>query len=215
MTANTNNPFGFRWTGLAGDGVTPSSGLIQMKINSATTAVFGEGDPLARVTTSAGGTTAGYVTAFTKGVVASYFVGIFKSCRYLNTTLGREVWSNYYPGASQATGDVIVNVEPVTAAAQPKFLVQSSGATAVTLANIGENVDIKSGTSTSGTITGGFYRSACTIDTVSGFGSTTTLPFQIIGLYSDVAAPGAPGSDTASQFNWVIVQANVTQFAGY
>ena len=154
--ANTNSPFGFRWHGLSGDPVTPASGLVTVKVASTNTGVFGEGDPVLRLST-------GYVTAFTRTTVVSQLVGIFQSCEYYSTSQGRKVYKNYWPG-SDATGDVLVHVNPCSGSVTPRFLVQSSGATAITFGNVGINVDIAAGTSTAGTVTGGFYRSACTID---------------------------------------------------
>jgi hypothetical protein len=197
--ANTNSPFGFRWHGLSGDAVTPSSGLIVVK-SASSVGTYGEGDPVMRLNT-------GYCAALTRTTAASYFVGIFKSCEYYSTSQAKKVWRNYYP-TNDATGDVTVYIEPALGSVTPRFIVQSSGAGAITLGNVGMNVDIASGTSTAGTVTSGYYRSACTIDTLANVTTTNTVPFRIVGLYSDIAAPGSPGADTASAYNWVIVEAN-------
>ena len=204
--ANTNSPFGFRWHGLSGDPVTPASGLVTVKVASTNTGVFGEGDPVLRLST-------GYVTAFTRTTVVSQLVGIFQSCEYYSTSQGRQVYKNYWPG-SDATGDVLVHVNPCSGSVTPRFLVQSSGATAITFGNVGINVDIAAGTSTAGTVTGGFYRSACTIDLLANVTTTSTTPFRIIGLWSDYSPPGAPGSDNTTPYNWVIVEANINQNTG-
>jgi hypothetical protein len=198
--ANVNSPFGFRWHGLSGDAVTPSSGLIVAKIATAPGHTFGEGDPLMRLST-------GYVDALTRTTAGSYFVGIFKACEYYDTSQGRKVWRNYYPN-SASTGDVTVYMEPALGAVTPRFIVQSSGAGAITFGNVGMNIDIAVGTSTAGTVTSGYYRSACTTDLLANVTTTTTVPFRIVGLFSDIAAPGSPGADTASAYNWVIVEAN-------
>jgi hypothetical protein len=202
--ANTNNPYGFIWHGLGGDAVTPSSGLAFAKINSANTNTFGQGDPILRKTSG----NQGFVDVFTNGTAGYNLLGVFQACEYYSTAAARKVWRNYYPG-SDATGDVTVYFVPAVGAVTPRFLVQSSGATGVTTSSVGLNTDIKSGTSTAGTVTSGFYRSACTIDLVANFSTTTSLPFRIVGLYSDYAAAStAPGADTTTQFNWVLVEAN-------
>lgn len=178
-----------------------------MKITaSGDSSQYGEGDPLKFVST-------GYVTAFTKGTPVSQLAGIFKSCEYYSTQQGRRVWSNYYPG-SGASGEVQVLVEACITSVPPKFLVQSAGASAVTTSSLWQNVDIASGTSTTGTVTGGHYQSACTIDLLANIGTTVTLPWRIVGIYADIAAPGAPGADTTTPYNWVIVQANNYQATG-
>jgi len=208
MAINTNVPFGFKWHGLYGDAVQPTGGLLQMKIAATDTATAGEGDPLKFLST-------GYVSQWTKGTSASFIAGVFKSCSYFNTNLGRKVWSNYWPGAG-ATGDVIVNLAAASGAPAPRFLVQSSGTTAVTMGNIWNNVDVtySGGGVTAGNIVGGYYRSGAMIDLTANIGTTATLPFRIVGLWSDIAAPGSPGADTASQYNWVLVEANTIQATG-
>ena len=216
--ANTNAAFGFVWTGLAGDAVTPSSGLITMKITSSDTSVYGEFDPLMFQSS-------GYVTAFTKGTSASQFAGTFKSCEYYSTALGRRIWSNYFPG-SGVTGDVLVAVQPAQGSIPPRFRVQSSGAAAVTAGNLWNNVDICSGSATSGSAVGGFYRSKAAIDLTANIGTTASLPFRIVGLWSDIG-PGSytgitntgttgatNGMDNNSAYNWVLVQANNYQATG-
>jgi hypothetical protein len=205
--ANTNSPFGFKWQGLNGGTAAPTAGLVKMKISSGSDASqYGEGDPLKKLNT-------GYVTAFTKGTAVSQLAGIFKACEYYNTALGRRVWSNYYPG-SGSSGDVDVYVVPCIGTPNPQLLVQSAGAVAVGFGDIGQNTDILSGSSTTGTAVGGYYRSACSIDLVANFTTTATLPFRIVGLWSDVAAPGAPGTDNTTPFNWVLVEANGAQETG-
>ena len=204
--ANSNSPFGFIWHGTYGDQVSPTSGLITLKIASGDTSQYGEADPLAFLST-------GYVTAFTKGTVASQFAGTLKSVSYYSTGQGRRVWKNYWPG-SDATGDVTALVIPASGAIAPRFRVQTAGASAVTATSVFNNVDIASGSSTAGTVTGGFYRSKATIDLLANIGTTATLPFRIVGLWSDIAAPGSAGTDNTTAYNWVLVEANNIQATG-
>jgi hypothetical protein len=207
LASNVYAPFGFRWHGLYGDAISPTSGLIQMKIASTDTVTCGEGDPLIFKST-------GYVGLMTASSVstASYFAGVFKSCSYFDSNLGRRVWKNYWPG-SAATGDIAVQVAAASGAPAPRFIVQSSGpTTAVTMGNVWNNVGVTYSTGT--LITGGYYRSGAMIDLTANIGTTSSLPFRIVGLWSDIAAPGSPGSDTASAFNWVIVEANNIQATG-
>lgn len=206
--ANTNSPFGFRWHGLGGDAVTPSSGLFVGRIASGNATAFGEGDPLMRVST-------GYITAWGYGYgVTTSMIGVFKSCEYYSTSQGRKVYKNYWPG-SDATGDVLVHIEQAYGSVTPRFLVQSSGASAVTLSSVGMNTDIATGTSKGGTVTSGYYRSVCTIDALANFATTSTLPFRIVDLYSNYApSTSAPGADLTTQYNWVLVEANPGFFSG-
>ena len=177
-----------------------------MKIASGDTSVYGENDPLKFLST-------GYVTAFTKGTVVSQLAGMFKSCEYYSTGQGRRVWKNYWPG-SDATGDVLVSVIPCSGSVAPRFLVQSAGASAITATSIWNNVDIASGSSTAGSVVGGFYRSAASIDTLANITTTATLPFRIVQLWSDIGAPGSAGTDNTTSYNWVLVEANNIQATG-
>ena len=208
MAINTNSPFGFKWHGLAGDANSPNSGLIQLKIASTDTSTYGEGDPLMFVNT-------GYVTAFTNGSPSYKLAGVFKSCEYYSTAYGRRIWSNYYPGANNASGDVLVSVAAcVGSSAVPRFLVQASGSNVLT-ASVFSNCDIKSGTSTAGTATGGYFKSAATIDS-GAIATTSTLPWRIVGLWSDIGAPGSVGTDNTSgnSYNWVLVAPNFSGVLG-
>ena len=198
--ANTNSPFGFTWHGLGGDGASPSSGIVVAKIASTNTNTFGFGDPVMQLNT-------GYVDAFTRTTAGYNLIGIFATCEYYSTAQGRKVYRNYWPG-SDATGDVTVHIVKCLGSIIPRFLVQSAGATAVTLANVGMNTDIAAGSSTAGTVTSGYYRSGCTTDLVANFSTTSTLPFRIVQLYSDIGAPGSPGTTTNTSYNWVLVEAN-------
>jgi hypothetical protein len=204
--ANSNIPFGFRWHGLSGDPVTPSSGLIAVKVAASPGHTFGEGDPLQQLYT-------GYVDALTKGASLNALIGVFKSCEYYSTSQARKVWRNYYP-TGDATGDVTVYMEAAGASITPRFVVQSGGTAAITFGNVGMNIDILTGSSTAGTVTSGYYRSACAADASGGVTTTSTVPFRIVGLWSDYAPPGAPGTDNTTAYNWIVVEANPLQKQG-
>lgn len=206
--SNVLAPYGFKWHGLYGDAAQPTSGLLQMKIASTDTVTCGENDPLKFLSS-------GYVSKWTPATSASFLAGIFKSCSYFSVAQGRKVWKNYWPG-SDASGDVTVNLIACSGAPAPRFLVQSSGTLAVTMGNVWNNVDVtySGGGATAGNVVGGYYRSPAMIDLTANISTTSTLPFRIVGLWSDIAAPGSPGSDTASAYNWVLVEANTIQATG-
>lgn len=124
--------------------------------------------------------------------------GVFYGCEYLSTALGKVVWSNFYPG-SGAGADVkaYLCTDP-----EATFIVQSDN-TAIVMGNIGNNVNIVSGTVN--TVTG-MSTAAIGQSTIST--TPTTLPFRIVGLLSQSAAPGTNGTDNANPFNRIIVTAN-------
>lgn len=193
--ANTLAPFGFRQIGIT-NGVAPNFGLATYKIQSNNTTAIYCGDPVML-------SVDGYVDQWTASTAVSQLVGIFVSCKYYNTAIGQTWNSNYWPGAN-ASGTVTAYVIPcLFAGVAPLFLAQSDG-TALTQADVGANFDVTIGT---GSTTTGF--SGASID-VSTIATTATLPFRLVGLYSDIE-PNAPnGADDTTDYNWGIVAANVS-----
>ena len=190
--ANTNAPFGFQLAGFL-DGRSGTFGQqTRLIANADTTAVY-SGDPVTSLNT-------GYVTRSTAGT--TQIAGIFIGCTYLNTALGRTVWSPSWPG-SGATGDITAYVisDP-----QATFKVQAGGSTtAIGLADINANANFAIGTPNTLSGQSGAYLDQTTISP-----STTTLPFRIISLVT--APPGAPGTDITTGYNQVIVAFNFQDF---
>jgi hypothetical protein len=194
--ANANAPFGFRQYG--GIGVTPSYEIVQMSIASTNgTAIF-NGDPVVQLNT-------GYIAQASSNSVA--IAGIFNGCKYLSVVQKRTQWSNYWPG-SDANGDVTANVitDP-----NAQFIVQTANsnttATAVALANVGNNIGFAIGTGSTATGQSAAYADQYTINT------TNTLPFRILGLPN--TTPGSvsplasiPGMDPTTAYNYLIVGFN-------
>ena len=190
--ANTNAPFGFQLSGFL-DGRTGSLGQqTRLIANADTTAVY-SGDPVTSLST-------GYVTRSTAGT--TQIAGIFIGCTYLNTSLGRTVWSPSWPG-SGATGDITAYVvtDP-----QAVFKVQAGGSTtAIGIADINANINFALGTPNTTSGQSGAYADQTTIAA-----ATTTLPFRIIGLVT--APPSAPGTDSTSGYNYIYVAFNFQDF---
>lgn len=185
--SNTNAPNGFQYFGRL-EGGSPTAGLTTRLIASTDTAAVGFGDPVTSLGT-------GYVSASTAGT--TQIDGIFYGCEYLSTALGRVVFANYYPG-SGAGGDVTAHIcsDP-----EAQFVVQSDN-TAIVFADIGANINLVAGTPNSTT---GMSIAAVGQSTIA---TTNTLPFRIVGLLSQSAAPGMDGTDNASANNRVIVSPN-------
>jgi hypothetical protein len=201
--ANTFAPFGFSQTGTA-PGNAPNAEQATYSILYSDTAKIYTGDP---VKLGSGG----YIAAWTAGTAVSQMFGIFVGCKYLSTSQGRIVWSPYWPGADVASGaqsSIEAYVIPCSPGSAPRFVVQTGNsnttASAVTIADVGQNADVAMGTGS--TLTG---RSGAYLDMYTA-GTTSTLPFRIIGLYQGVGN----GSDATSANNWVIVEANTLQTTG-
>jgi hypothetical protein len=204
--ANTNSPFGLRLLGRQND-TTPAFGLgaDPLKIASNNTTKIARGDALQRLTT-------GYVTAVgAAAVVASQWVGVFMGCQYLSISQGKRVVSPFWPGGD-ATGDVDVSYLPLSGYPDARFVIQATSTNFV-FEDIGENCDIAY---TAPTIYGSWGKSGLTLDK-STINVTATLPFRIMGLWSQYQGrnmAGQPGTDNASNYNWVVVEFNAMQETG-
>jgi hypothetical protein len=185
----------------AGAEGTPNNfGLIAVKISSSDTTKIYAGDPVKRLAS-------GYVTQWTPGTAASFLVGIFVTCKYFSVGQGNTISNNFWPGAD-AAGDVTAYLIPIAASVPARFKVQVSGASPLTLTHVGNNIDVAIGTGNNAN-----GRSGATVNYAT-VGTTATLPFTIVGLFSDVAAQGSNGVDNASVNNIVLVQANEMQQTG-
>lgn len=185
--ANVQGPFGFRQ--YRGTGSSPTYEQVRMYIASGNATAIFYGDAVVPVT----GTATGYIKQATASTVA--LAGVFQGCTYVSVSQKRQVWSNYWPG-SDANGDVSAYVinDP-----NSQFLVQAGG-TNVGQALIGQNIQLNVGTgNTSNGISGMYVETPAT---------TATLPFRIVDVVTQ--PPGAPGTDSLSAYNYVIVQFNNT-----
>lgn len=194
--ANTNAPFGLRWMGFNGGSAAPTFALLQRKIISSSNQAAARGDGMSQATN-------GYVAAITAaGTAASQWVGVFWGCEYLSNALGRRIVSTYWPGGDTSY-DVDVLLVPLSGNAPQLFYAQTTS-TPIAFTDIGRNVDI--GYAAPLTYGGG-ARSRLSI-AASTLETTVTLPFRVQGLWSQYAAPGTPGTDDASNYNWVVVSFN-------
>lgn len=184
--ANTNAPNGFQVFGRL-DGGSPTMGNTVRKVISTYATAIGFGDPVVSVA-------GGYIEAAAPGT--TQLAGNFYGCKYLNLSVGRVVWAPNWPGTTQGSdATAYLATDP-----QLMFVAQSFN-TAIVFADIGANVNFKSGTPS--TVTG---MSTASLDQ-STIATTDTLPFRIVGLLS-AYQPGANGTDDASAYNRVIVTAN-------
>ncbi len=192
--ANVNAPYGFY--PLQNVGSPPMFELAERRIASGNSTKIFTGDPVKRLNT-------GYITQMANADSVAILDGIFWGCRYLSTSLGRVVKSNYWPGAD-ATGDVTAYVIPILHSAPQLFRVQTDS-TGVAFADIGGNFDIEVGTGN--TATG---RSSVVLDASAGASATATVPWRLVDLWGVGGAGNVgPGSESGA-YNWAIVAPNVT-----
>jgi len=191
--ANTAAYFGFtQYQG--GAGGAPTFAQSARRIASGNTTPIYTGDPVMPVVSTANG----YITQGAAGTTR--LDGIFVGCKYLNTSLGRTVWSSYWPG-SGATGDVEAYVidDP-----NARFLVQTSfsgapmtgTATTMTSGIIGQYAQFTIGSGNTSTGRSGAY--------LSSVATTVTFPFIVV----DYQISGNNGGDPTTQYCNVIVGFN-------
>jgi len=186
--ANTSAPFGFQqWSGT---GSTPTYEQVSGPIAYDNTTKIYSGDPV-----SIDPTTGNLVQA-TAGTAP--IAGIFVQCKYSSVSRnGQTVWATYWPGADAISGTVLgfyVN-DP-----NAVWLVQSTGASPVAQANVGENIQFTLGTGNTST-----GQSGASV-TFSSLNTTATLPFKVVAPVT--TPPGINGRDVTSANNVILVRFN-------
>lgn len=188
--SNTNSPFGFLPYGqMAAPGV--NFGLTARKILYSYGTKIHRGTPVIDAS--------GYLNVATASTVQ--MAGIFWGCEYYNTAMKRPFWSQYWPaGSPSGTQDAIAYIidDP-----NVEFVVQTDGTAAVGFASIGNNIQLVTGTGNDNTGLSGY-----TADHTPA--TTNTYPFRMVGLLSQFAPPGTPGTDDTAAYNQIIVRLNYT-----
>lgn len=190
--ANVLAPFGFSLIGRQ-EGGSPTAGLTTRLISSSDSNPIYQGDPVFPLAN-------GYVGYAAPGSIQVY--GIAYNFQYLNTSVSRISFAPYWPGSGSGSNCTT----GICADSAALFVVQSTGAAPITFANIDENIQYVLGTGS--TVTG---ISGASVDQGS-FGTSGTLPFRVVGLWSQFAPAGSPGTDDTSVNNWVVVAFNNQYF---
>jgi len=190
------------------------NGTYQVTSASTTTAVCASYGPQ---TPSATSTASGTVTVYVP------IAGVFAGCKYLGTAIKYPNFNNYWPG-SGSNGDVTAYVVTDPNA---QFIVQTANsnttATAVGLANVGQNIsfnynDYTSTGEANGNTANGlstFFADQYSLIANSGAGSASNnyLPFRIIALANYVPGATSPlasvnGNDSTTAYNKIVVGFN-------
>lgn len=195
--ANVLAPQGFQEISvISGSGPNYAQNYNRRIAQGNTTAVF-RGDPVVQLSS-------GYITQATAGT--TQIAGIFMGCEYVSVSQGRTVRSNFWPGTSDAAGDIAAFIIDWQDAV---FRVQANGGP-VTISSVGLNANFAIGT---GNTLTGFSGATLNVSTIA---ATTTLPFRVLNYAGNtgyVVGDGAPGivgngSDGTTAYNFAYVRFN-------
>lgn len=199
------------------EGGSPTAGLTPVWIASTDAATMFRGDPCITTPGALVGTnnSGNYITSVQNSTYAAPgnngIRGVFMGCEYYQPTVGRTVWSQYWPGTvTGSTGDIRAWIidDP-----QQVFICQGSTTQAIGSSFVGLNIGFTANSST-GNTTSGLSNVALQSTTA---GSTNTYPWRIVDFYSAYAPPGVPnvgtnafvnGTDNTTAANILVVRMN-------
>lgn len=197
--ANTFSPFGFRAFGRQ-EGGSPTAGLTRLYLASSDPNSYYTGDV---VSISSQSGPAGYITLPASGTtIGSPIAGIFMGCEYYSPSVGRVIWSSWFPGnvGSSSPCNAYVVTDP-----DQLYTVQGTTTAVLGTSCIGLNVGFASSLQTTGNTLSGISGLALNSTTVSG---NSSLPFRIVDTTSNYAPPGVNGTDGTSAGAIMVVQLN-------
>lgn len=193
--ANINGAFGLRPMAKLGQGAnsTGISGYTPYEIANANSNAIYQGSPVIPLST-------GYIDIVGAAAGGSVsLVGAFMGCKYVSSTTGKPVWSNYWPGSG---ADSNHPVEAFVADDPSDLFVVASDASLTSKAtmrsHVFANANFSSGTS--GSTTSGMSSAALAVSTVA---TTAALHLRIMGWVDDPS-----NADFASSGIGVIVRLN-------
>lgn len=195
---NTMAPFGFRQFRRI-DGGAPTAGFDTLTIASSDTNLYFTGDPVA---TSASHP---YITVLS--TVQVPVRGIFFGCEFFSPTVGRKVWSPFFPASVQTSSGTNDAQAWVCTDPDMIYIVQASSIATITSTMVGSNTGPNMSIallSSQGNQTTGI--SVTTLSTVTT--TNSSAPFRIYDLYSNWAPPGTNGTDNTNPGNIVLVLPN-------
>jgi len=185
------------------DGAAPTMGLTRRYLASSDTNLYFTGDVVALSTSIPGFISLGMNSS---NIPANPILGIFAGCEFFSPTVGRVVWSSFFPGntTSSSPCNAYVIEDP-----NQLFLVQGTTVATLGTSNIGMNATFTStgtlGTQTAGNQTTGISNVALVSSNVA---SLSSFPFRIVDTTSNYAPPGTNGTDGTSPGAIMVVSLN-------
>ena len=191
--ANSFNPFGFRSFGHQ-DGSPPTMGMSKYVMNSSYATATFTGD-LVVLSSNPYGT----VQQWVAGLIATIKpLGVFAGCSYYNPTVGRTVWSSYFPGSvgssSPVTAYVITDPEMT-------FIAQASSGTVVGTSLIGQNISATVGTGNTLSGISGSYLNSSQVGT-----QASSYAWRVVDSYASFNPPDVNGASTTEGGGILVVQ---------
>jgi hypothetical protein len=195
--ANTQATFGFKHVGYL-SGYAPDYQQSTRGILKTYSTVIGFGDPVQKTNA-----TSAYIVqgnAATTGPIEGIFVG----CTF-QIAGQAPTWSPFWPGSTAAADATAYVID-----APGALFLAATLLTAVVSSNLGAAINYTFGGLTATTVGQGF--SVATLDQAS-IGTTsgttiTNLPFKIVSLYGGGTGGSGNGSDSTTNYNWVVVTFN-------
>lgn len=196
--ANTFSPFGFRQFGRM-DGGAPTAGFDRLFIASSDPNLYFTGDVVC-LSSATTGTNPNTISLWS-GSSGYIPVGIFMGCKYYSPSVGRVVWSSFFPGnvGSSSPCDAYVCTDT-----DQRYIAQASTTGGVVGSSIvGFGITIASsgqaaGNQTTGVSNIALASSATTIQ-------SATSPFKVLDVYSNWAPPGVNGTSTGAEGGAILV----------
>ena len=206
--ANTFAPFGFRQFGTL-EGNAPTYGLTRRYLATSDTNTYFTGDVVALSTGQGAGV--GFITQPTSGLnTGTPVLGIFAGCEFFNPSVGRVVWSSFFPGSQGSSATVTAYV---VEGEDNLFLVQCTTGTVVGTSAIGTNFGFTTGQTGSSQAGGNQTTGISNIALLSSspqVGGTTnsSFAFRLVDTTSNYFPPGVNGADGTTAGAVVIVSFN-------
>lgn len=196
--ANTYSPFGFRqFRHMEGD--PPTMGFERLFLASSDTNLYFTGD---LVCLSSGGVGTNPNTISLYNASSGYIpVGVFMGCKYYSATVGRTVWSSFFPGSvgSSSPCDAYVCTDT-----NMLYIAQASTTSGVVGSSmIGWGIGLASSGQATGNQTTGISNVALASSLTSL--QSATSPFKVFDVYQNWAPPGVNGTSSGSEGAAILV----------
>jgi len=178
-------------------------GLTRRYLASSDTSLYFTGDVVINSTTNPG-----FISLPTSGVTTGStgsvpILGVFAGCEFFSPTVGRVVWSSFFPGntTSSSPCNAYIIEDP-----NQLFLVQCTSGATVGTSQIGSGFGFTStGAQPSGNQTTGISNISLVSTTVV---NTAGAPFRLVDTTSNYAPPGTNGTDGTTPGAIVVVAFN-------